>query len=334
MAATRVPVLYRSVIEDVVANVREIFLDDGVDEQVLVELRQVWEKKLIESKAFEHRDPDPILNSGSVVTQQSVIQRQSQVQQQQTTTQINPSAIAQPLTIPAGSVLQQAVLQYTAAPGGEGQKTVAFTVPQKVTITLPAHQISQAGLQSVVSGPTTLANLPPEVTATLFQQAALQQGSILNTGQQQSTTLQTGDQQIAGIQYQTLISDRQKQLVTQANTSTQQVRTITQVDGANDTSDDEEEEDEFRDDDEVYDEDGQNEEDNDILAEEEDPLNSDDDVSEEDQMDLFDTDNVVVCQYDKITRSRNKWKFHLKDGIMNLRGRDYIFQRAMGDAEW
>ena len=28
--------------------------------------------------------------------------------------------------------------------------------------------------------------------------------------------------------------------------------------------------------------------------------------------DLFETDNVVVCQYDKITRARNKWKFHLK----------------------
>lgn len=35
------------------------------------------------------------------------------------------------------------------------------------------------------------------------------------------------------------------------------------------------------------------------------PLNSDDDVSEEEQADLFDTDNVVVCQYDKV-RMRGK----------------------------
>ena len=27
---------------------------------------------------------------------------------------------------------------------------------------------------------------------------------------------------------------------------------------------------------------------------------------------MFDTENVVVCQYEKITRSRNKWKFVLK----------------------
>ncbi|NXU25296.1 TF2AY factor, partial [Thalassarche chlororhynchos] len=33
---------------------------------------------------------------------------------------------------------------------------------------------------------------------------------------------------------------------------------------------------------------------------EEDPLNSGDDVSEQDTPDLFDTDNVIVCQYDKV----------------------------------
>uniref|UniRef100_A0A8D0U4A5 Ral transcription factor IIA subunit 1 n=1 Tax=Sus scrofa TaxID=9823 RepID=A0A8D0U4A5_PIG len=34
-----VPKLYRSVIEDVINDVRDIFLDDGVDEQVLMELK-------------------------------------------------------------------------------------------------------------------------------------------------------------------------------------------------------------------------------------------------------------------------------------------------------
>lgn len=31
-----------------------------------------------------------------------------------------------------------------------------------------------------------------------------------------------------------------------------------------------------------------------------DPLNSGDDVSEQDIADLFDTDNVIVCQYEKV----------------------------------
>ncbi|KAM9195722.1 TFIIA-alpha and beta-like factor [Mergus octosetaceus] len=67
---------------------------------------------------------------------------------------------------------------------------------------------------------------------------------------------------------------------------------------------------------------------------EEDPLNSDDDVSEQDVPDLFDTDNVIVCQYDKIHRSKNKWKFYLKDGVMSFEGKDYVFAKAIGDAEW
>lgn len=68
---------------------------------------------------------------------------------------------------------------------------------------------------------------------------------------------------------------------------------------------------------------------------EEEPLNSEDDVTDDEPSDLlFETDNIVVCQYDKIIRNRNKWKFYLKDGIMNLSGQDYVFQKATGDAEW
>ncbi|XP_017404007.1 TFIIA-alpha and beta-like factor isoform X1 [Cebus imitator] len=75
-----------------------------------------------------------------------------------------------------------------------------------------------------------------------------------------------------------------------------------------------------------------NEDSQDIV--EEDPLNSGDDVSEQDVPDLFDTDNIIVCQYDKIHRSKNKWKFYLKDGVMCFGGRDYVFAKAIGDAEW
>lgn len=111
---------------------------------------------------------------------------------------------------------------------------------------------------------------------------------------------------------------------------------VIQLDGANDTSDEEEEEDDFQDNDEDKDDNDDDlaDEDNDDAGEEEEPLNSDDDVSDEEVSENFEIDNVVVCQYDKISRSRNRWKFHLKDGIMNLQGKDYVFQKAVGDAEW
>ena len=115
---------------------------------------------------------------------------------------------------------------------------------------------------------------------------------------------------------------------------------LSQVDGPHEDSSDEEENlDDDDDDDDDADEDDDDDldkedEDNEDGGAEEEPLGSDDDISDEDPADLFDTENVVVCQYDRITRARNKWKFHLKDGIMNLNGRDYVFQKANGDAEW
>lgn len=50
--------LYQLVIEDVVANVREAFLDEGVDELVLQEMKHIWTNRLMASKAVE-ATPDP-----------------------------------------------------------------------------------------------------------------------------------------------------------------------------------------------------------------------------------------------------------------------------------
>lgn len=40
-------------IDDVITGVRDAFLDEGVDEQVLQEMKQVWSNKLSASKAIE-----------------------------------------------------------------------------------------------------------------------------------------------------------------------------------------------------------------------------------------------------------------------------------------
>jgi hypothetical protein len=122
------------------------------------------------------------------------------------------------------------------------------------------------------------------------------------------------------------------------------VKMVSQVDGptGDDSSDDDDDLDNVDDDDDEDNDDDDDDDDSDDKEEEEnedggadeEPLGTEDDISDEDPADLFDTENVVVCQYDRITRARNRWKFHLKDGIMNLNGRDYVFQKANGDAEW
>lgn len=54
-------------IDDVIAGVRDSFLDEGVDEQVLQEMKQVWTNKLMASKAVEltieplEQQPPPII---------------------------------------------------------------------------------------------------------------------------------------------------------------------------------------------------------------------------------------------------------------------------------
>ncbi|KAI8374944.1 transcription factor IIA, alpha/beta subunit [Choanephora cucurbitarum] len=45
-------------------------------------------------------------------------------------------------------------------------------------------------------------------------------------------------------------------------------------------------------------------------------------------------EHIILCLYDKVTRTKNKWKCILKDGIMLVNGRDYLFHRANGDFEW
>jgi transcription initiation factor TFIIA large subunit len=43
---------------------------------------------------------------------------------------------------------------------------------------------------------------------------------------------------------------------------------------------------------------------------------------------LNEGDHVMLCQYEKVSRVKNKWKVVLKDGIMNVNGRDYLFSRV------
>lgn len=82
------------------------------------------------------------------------------------------------------------------------------------------------------------------------------------------------------------------------------------MDGAVDTSDDEgsdvSDDNLDGDDDDDPDKDEEEEMDADGGAEEE-PLNSEDDVTDEDASDLFETENVVVCQYDKVSKIRLDW---------------------------
>ncbi|KAK9416491.1 putative Transcription factor IIA, alpha/beta subunit [Seiridium unicorne] len=69
----------------------------------------------------------------------------------------------------------------------------------------------------------------------------------------------------------------------------------------------------------------------------EDAINSDlddtDDNADEDDDD-DDGGQIMLCMYDKVQRVKNKWKCVLKDGVLSVNGRDYVFHKASGEYEW
>ncbi|KAJ1980268.1 hypothetical protein H4R35_001184 [Dimargaris xerosporica] len=71
----------------------------------------------------------------------------------------------------------------------------------------------------------------------------------------------------------------------------------------------------------------------------EDAINSDLDDPDDDDINENgaggdDTEHIILCQYDKVTRQKNRWKCTLKDGIMLIDGKDYLFHKATGEFEW
>nr|CAI5843135.1 unnamed protein product [Callosobruchus analis] len=297
LCKTSVLRIYQEVIDDVIIGVRELFLEDGVDEQVLLELKQTWESKLMASKAVQNEQEEKAkkqeqqqhaASNGFPKVANNAVPQSVPVQQQPTQQPIAPQ-------IQQIVETKQVPIQITLPPqpGTDGTQRV-------LTIQVPASALQGNQLQKVLTGPviTATMGLPVSIASSLLQQH-------VNAA---------------------LSSQQQAQLAPPP----------AQCDGAADTSDDDDDASDDADADDDDPDDDKQDDDDEMEDEggEEEPLNSEDDVTDDDPADLFDTDNIVVCQYDKIIRNRNKWKFYLKDGIMNLNSQDYVFQKATGDAEW
>ncbi|XP_029562615.1 transcription initiation factor IIA subunit 1 isoform X1 [Salmo trutta] len=396
--SNQVPKLYRSVIEDVINEVRELFLDEGVDEQVLMELKTLWENKLMQSKAVEGFNTEEqaalqaaaqqqaqqaqqatqqaqtqqvLLPPQQQVTswqstrptvtsapQQQVIVQDPKILQHMSATGMNAASTAATLALPTGiSPYQQLITsQGGNLPQNMYLKTVDGQILQVLRAANGTQYIIQPQQQMVLQQQVLPQMQPGGGQAPVIQQvrpitqvlAPLQGGLPQQTGViiQPQQVILTGNKvqqnaqvmQMTGQPGQVQQIQQQVQQVQQVQGGAapggpqqqQQPAMMLQVDGAGDTSSEEEDEEEEYDEEE----DEEKEKDGEDGQVEEEPLNSEDDVSDEEDQELFDTENVVVCQYDKIHRSKNKWKFHLKDGIMNLNGRDYVFSKAIGDAEW
>ncbi|RAL60318.1 hypothetical protein DID88_000094 [Monilinia fructigena] len=70
----------------------------------------------------------------------------------------------------------------------------------------------------------------------------------------------------------------------------------------------------------------------------EDAINSDLDDSDDGLNDDEDEDegmgHIMLCMYDKVQRVKNKWKCVMKDGVLTVNGKEYVFHKATGEYEW
>ncbi|KAL3518149.1 hypothetical protein ACH5RR_020738 [Cinchona calisaya] len=77
---------------------------------------------------------------------------------------------------------------------------------------------------------------------------------------------------------------------------------------------------------------------NDIVDDDDDdePLNEDDDddLDDVDQGEDLNTTHLVLAQFDKVTRTKSRWKCTLKDGIMHINNKDILFNKATGEFDF
>ncbi|NXT37033.1 TF2AA factor, partial [Pelecanoides urinatrix] len=161
------PKLYRSVIEDVINDVREVFLDEGVDEQVLMELKTLWENKLMQSKAVDGFHSEE---------QQLLLQVQQQQQQQQQQQHHHHHHHTQPQ--PQQTVQQQSQPQQVLIPASQQAPQQQVIVPDSKLI----PHMNASGMSAAATA-ATLA-LPAGVTP--VQQILTNSGSCLNIEIKQS----------------------------------------------------------------------------------------------------------------------------------------------------
>ena len=153
--------LYHSVINDVISSVRDSFLDEAVDENVLQELKSLWENKLAASKTIDPpaRASEALLDARMASARMADATRASLASGRP-----QPSAVpnTQQLVITDPNRLMPVQITIPPQPGNPASQ------PRALTVKVPAHALQQGTptsqlLQQVLTQAISPAlNLPQE----------------------------------------------------------------------------------------------------------------------------------------------------------------------------
>ncbi|XP_067941807.1 transcription initiation factor IIA subunit 1-like [Watersipora subatra] len=336
MATVSVDKLYKSVISEVIESMKEAVLEEGMDEQVLAELKMLWEQKLSATKATDAKPTPshiPLHPASSTVVmhnkqtvlntigQRSVSAVHPSQAIQMSTTQVFRPAPVRPHQNHPLDMSGAASAATMALPQLYQQQLLTTPIQLQQTSTGLAAVIPSSAIQAGSISLQPVQQVQPQNLSTKVQ------GQLDGASDLAETGSEGADNQVYNDH-----SCRPKICNPRHRRRFREIEVVLQLDGADDVDTSSEEDDDLDDDDnDDLDNEGAD-------GEDEEPLNSNDDDDEDDAngnlVELDNVDNVVVCQYDKITRSKNRWRFTLKDGIMHLNQRDYVFHKANGEAEW
>jgi len=322
-------VLYRYVIDDVIANMKDEFATEGIDESVLQTLKNTWEQHLTyhytpyNMPNFMANNSNPpnanmYLNRGytPVPTNLSpnLINHQNNYGMQ------NPSHLNPNSSNASLSLDDQKRRPRNNTPSGG---PVAINRNAKGRGAIAPHPQSINVIATQHPGGTPQPRVTLEEWSNQLKIAAPVPSPydprLRNTNNTAGRGTGTG-----------------------TGTGTGVKKEIQQMDGPGDDDDEEEDEEEEEDDDddendETEDGEDDEEEDDKKKVKKEEPLDDDGDLNDP-TLDVSDgedfdekTPNIMLCLYDKVKKIKAKRRLTLKYGIMNVKGRDYVFHTANGD---
>lgn len=289
-----VPAIYRSVIDEVIASIKGDFDEYGVSEDVLADLQRKWEAKVIASHVAEFEAPPAQAPPQYPPHPMHVMPQHYSPN--------HHAFVPQPPPAPANMIKKEPVDsryilsgQYVPPMATSPQIPALRPPPPNSLLTFPAGP-SRPPVPVAATAP---AAHPPATTA---QPAKVSQPT---PPQSQSQSLPARIPQVDGPSSSSSDSSSPPPQQYAPHSSHPSLPQPTQSSTA--SADDE-------------------------------AINSDlddsDSEGEEDPDDGPGVSDIVFCTYDKVARVKNKWKCILKDGMIHINGKDYLFAKCTGEFEW
>lgn len=327
--STQAASFHRTVVEDVIKSIREDFINEGVDEQVLEDLKQLWESKLVQAGVYDY--PNQVPTHGYAYDLNTY---NNYLDASHVNTNSAPSTLLPSLPNPLYSMNSYLGATNTARTGAAHLQALnnlrALNPSASTTLPTPTNYSydSSGKPQQYLPPPTSTAwnpnsNTLPSINTQYNPPSNIKQHDGANDEMDPEQERKKIDASMLKKYARAQKQKQQKAARASASTTSSSTdpsnTSIPQFDGLGDRKAKDEEED---------DDDDEEEESN--KGDEELGSDLDDDDDEEEP----DTEHIVLCQYEKVTRVKNKRKANLKDGIMHINGKDYVFSRATGEFDW